>query len=100
MTAAEDRPKVGDRVDTIDGRFRGKITRLDETAEKWAYTVQSPTGQEELFGSWELRKVEPVEELKLASTTLGPLHVLIGQKQAELDILLAARDVLERVLDA
>lgn len=91
--------EVGDRVESRDGNFRGNIIKVDETAEKWPYTVIDSAGKEELFSSSELRKTDLAISMVSVSDALGQLDTMIAEKQPELATLMMARRVLEQVED-
>lgn len=91
--------KVGDRVESRDGKFRGNITKIDVAAEKWPYTVENGSGVVELFSSSELRKTDLVISLVSVSEALVQLDAMIEAKQKELATLMMSRRVLEQVED-
>jgi hypothetical protein len=91
--------KVGDRVESRDGTFRGNITKIEESAEKWPYTVENGSGGEALFSASELRKTDLEISLVSVSEALAQLDVMIDAKQKELATLLMSRRVLEQVED-
>lgn len=91
--------KVGDRVESRDGNLRGNIIKIDESAQKWPYTVTDASGVDMLFNASELRKTDLEIAAVSVTEALVQLGAMIDTKQRELSTLLMARRVLEQVED-